>query len=159
MPFFNASASLPFGTTNPWSQTGSMRVRDQNFIVCFPFFFFFLMLLHTCLHHTLLPFHPSLLKDTEPSPHRLQSILPFITYSSTLDTSCPPVSSVPPLLLPHLVLSVNLPIPLSHELIPSSPCDPHLDCFMYDVGTHSGHPVCLLSVRHCSCLWRLCWTS
>lgn len=57
-------------------------------------------------------------------PHQMQSILPFITYSSTLDTSCPPCSSVPPLLLPHLLLSVNPPVLVSHALMPSSPCDP-----------------------------------
>lgn len=95
-----------------------MRVRGQTLIACFLFKFF--IALHPCLHHTLPP--STLLKDAE--PHQMQSILPFITYSSTLDTSCPPCSSFPPLLLPHLLLSVNPPVPVSHALMPSSSCDP-----------------------------------
>lgn len=85
----------------------------------------------------------------------MQSILPFITYSSTLDTSCPPCSSFPPLLLPHLLLSVNPPVPVSHVLMPSSSCDPprlwscSSRCSIHGVGTRFRHPACLLSLSHC----------
>lgn len=117
--FFNASASLPSGATNLWSQTGSMRVRGQTLIVCFLFNFFY--------SSTYLPLPPS--HPAPPPPcWKMLNILPFITYSSTLDTSSPPCSSVPPLLLPHLLLSVNPPVPVSHVLMPSSPCDPSPVC-------------------------------
>lgn len=91
--------------------------------------------------------------NLELSSHQLQSTLPCSAYSSTLDTSLPPVSSAPPLLLPHLVLSVKLPIPVSHALIPSSCCDLHLwsclcQCSAHDVTTCFDHPVCLVSVSH-----------
>lgn len=91
--------------------------------------------------------------NPELSSHQLQSALPCSAYSVTLDASLPPVSSSPPLLLPHLVLSVKLPLPVSHVLVPSSCCDLHLwscsrQCSAYDVATCFDHRVCLVSVSY-----------
>lgn len=123
--FFHASALLPSGSTNPWPlQTGSTRVRGQTSLVCFSFCFItFLNSLSHCL-----PFSLSCWKTFNPeqSSHQLHSELPFSTYPTSLDTSLPPVSSSPPFLLSHLVLSVKLPLPVSHVLVPYSCCDLHL---------------------------------
>lgn len=73
--------------------------------------------------------------------------------STAWDTPVPPVSSAPPLFPLHLVLSVKLPIPVSHLPIPSRCCDLHLwscsrQCSAHDVTTRFDHPVCLVSVSH-----------
>ena len=91
--------------------------------------------------------------NLELSSHQQHSALPCSADSSMPYTSLPPVSSSPPLLLPHLVLSVKLPLPVSHVLVPSSCCDLHLwscsrQCSAYDVATCFDHPVCLVSVSH-----------
>lgn len=112
--FLQCFCFAPHGTTNPWSQTGSMRVRGQTFIAWFLFFYF--ILLHTWLRHTLPPSHPSLLRDAEPSSSAAEHIAFDHLFLNSRHV-CPPASSNPPLLLPHLVLSVTLPIPVSHALI------------------------------------------
>lgn len=152
--FLQCFCFAPYGTTNPWSQTGSMRVRGQMFIV---WFLFIILSSYIAASITLCPpFTPPCWKMLN-LPHQLPSILPFINIRHL----CPPVSSNPALLLPHLVLSVKLPIPMSHALILSSPCDPRLwscssRCSIHDVGTRFGHPVCLLSVSHCSHFFDAC---
>lgn len=164
MLFFNASPLPPSGATNPWPlQTGSMRVRRQTCIVCFLFLGFFFAFpysrsLSFSLSITLPP--PLTLPcwktfNLKPSSHQLQSTLLCGIYSPALDTTLPPISSAPPLSLAHLVLSVKLPITVSHALIPSSCCDLHLwgpcscQCSAHDVTTCFDHPVCLVSVSHC----------
>lgn len=155
--FLQCFCFASYGTTNPRSQTGSMRVRGQMFIV---WFFYYFILLHIWLHHSLPNFHPSLLKDAEPSSSAGEHIAFHHLFLNSRHL-CPPVSSNPPLLLPHLVLSVKLPIPVSHVLMQSSPCDPRLwscsgRCSIHDVGTCRGRPVCLLSLLHCSHLFDAC---
>lgn len=141
--FFHASALLPSGSTNPWPlQTGSMRVRGQTSVACFYLLFYYIPVFSFSISLRLSP--PLSLPcwktvNLELSSHQLQSALPCSACSSTQDTSLPPVSSSPPLLLPHLVLSVKLPLPVSHVLVPSSCCDLHLrgcsrQCSAYDVA-------------------------
>lgn len=154
--FFHASALLSSGSTNPWPlQTGSMRVRGQTSIVCFPF-----ISLHACILFLFFPLvvYHSLLFSPPVERHSIWTFLtspaePCSTYASTLDASLPPVFSSPPLRLPHLVLSVKLPLPVSHVLLPSSCCGLHLwscshQCSAYDVTTCFDHPVCLVSVSY-----------
>lgn len=81
--FLQCFCFAPYGTTNPWSQTGSMRVRGQRLL--YDFFLLFYPPTYLPPSH-FAPLSP-LPAETLNHPHQLQSILLFITFSSTLDTA------------------------------------------------------------------------
>lgn len=152
MPFFSSVLLLcfPLAPLTPWTlQTGSMRVRGQISVCQFPPFISFPS--YDVFHHFFLPLPPLYFPcwkafNLELSSHQLQSVLPYSLYSSTLDISLPPVSSFPPLLLPHLVLSVKLPLPESCVLVPSRCCNLHLQ----------SHSSSVLGLWRCLALWPSC---
>lgn len=153
MLFFSSMLLLcyPLAPLTPWPlQTGSTRVRGQTSLLCLPF-----VLL--CFLYSSSRLSPPPAFSLVPTERHLILNFPHISCRACYLTiplhqtpSSPPVSSSPPLRLPHLLLSVKLPLPVSHVLEPSRRCDLHLwscsrQCCTYDVATCFDHPVCLAS--------------
>ena len=127
--FFHASAPLPSGSTNPWTlQTGSMRVRGQTSVVCFPPFLL--------LSHSLSPF---------PSPTISPTLLPIEKH---LILSSPHVgcrarrltARIPPLKTSSFLLSPAL----------------HLSCCPIWCCLSSCHYLCPMCLYHLAAVTSIC---
>lgn len=145
----------PYGTSNPRSQTGSMRVRGQTFLL---YGFFLLIYSPPAYIPAITPcpaFTPPCWK-TPNHPHQLQSILPFITYSSNIRCLLSPPAHLSCCPIWCCLSNCQYPCPMRlYRLAPVTPvCSSR--CSIHDVGTLSGHPVCLLSVWHSSPLFDAC---